>query len=166
MILDKSFMSAPTWKQFRTLEPRCSKGSLQTSCKVPPGSVRQMRNLRPHPTLTQSESAFEQDPQVIHSTFKLKAPCNQPAKKERLLGERPRSPFSYVAIIMAIGWDVRSMIPGMYSFTRQAFMSTCYVPTTVLLTGNRKFKKNQSCSPISHPCLTYSQPDFPLVSST
>lgn len=74
--------------------------------------------------------------------------------------------FSYVVITMAIEWEAHSMIPGRYSFTRQAFMSTYYVPTTMLLTGNGKFKKNQSVLLFHIFCLTFSQPDFPLVFST
>ena len=87
--------------------------------------------------------------------------CDKPVGQERLLGQQTR--LSYAAVIMALGWKVHGMIPGLYLFTGQVFMSTCYAPTIVLVTRNRNFKNNWSRSLISHSCLTFNQPDSPLV---
>ena len=38
---------------------------------VSPGNILEMLNLKPHLRPTNSESAFEQDPQVIHMFIKV-----------------------------------------------------------------------------------------------
>lgn len=71
----------------------------------------------------------------------------------KLLAQQTKKQLTCIAIIVAVGWEVPCMISGIYSFTGQAFMSTCYLPATVLVTGDRKFEKNWSHSHISHHCL-------------